>query len=137
MYAGRATSPGVVELNGLKMWFSPWSNPFMKWAFMKAPVELAAIYARIPADVDIVVSHQPPFGYGDVPARIHEPTESGHLGSAELLAALDRIKPKAVICGHFHSGRGLYRHGNTAIYNVAVVDERYQLTHGPTEICSL
>jgi Icc-related predicted phosphoesterase len=136
-FAGRTrlTVDGVVELNGLKIWCSPWSNPFMQWAFMKPPADLAEIYSRIPPDTDIIVSHQPPYGYGDqLTARSHGLTKSDRLGSMELLGTLDRIKPKAVVCGHFHSGRGAYSRGNTAIYNVAVVDEQYQLIHGPTEI---
>ena len=75
-------------------------------------------------DTDIIVSHQPPYGYGDqLSASSQGPSKSERLGSMELLATLDRIKPKAVVCGHFHSGRGTYSRGNTAIYNVAVAHE--------------
>ena len=125
---------GVIEWNGLTIWLSPWSNPFMKWAFMKPAADLETIYALIPARTDIIVSHQPPYGYGDcVPARRPEDSPE-HLGSLELLAALDRVKPKALICGHFHGGYGCYNRGDTAIYNVAVVDEQNQLIHDATEI---
>jgi Icc-related predicted phosphoesterase len=79
------------------------------------------------------VSHQPPLGYGDaLPGR--DGREGEHIGSAELLECIDRIRPKAVVCGHIHSGYGCYRRGGTAIYNVAVADEQYRLVHGATEI---
>ena len=117
----------------VSIWASPWSNAFMTWAFMKTPGDLADLYATIPEGIDILMSHQPPFGHGDlfedvVSAR-HE-----HPGSHELLATIDRVRPRLVICGHFHAGFGCFRRGNTLIYNVAVVNDEYQLIRQPTVI---
>ncbi len=119
--------------SSVTIWATPWSNQFMNWAFMKEPSELADVYAAIPGGIDILVSHQPPFGYGDRYAD----DSSGkvqHLGSRELLAAIDHVKPKLVICGHIHDGHGRYQYGGIPIYNVSVVDEQYRLVHPPTEI---
>jgi Icc-related predicted phosphoesterase len=105
----------------------------MEWAFMKRPAALEEVYARIPAGIDILVSHQPPYGYGDqMPPVPGEETE--HVGSRELLEAIDRVRPRAVICGHIHMGYGLYLRGTTRIYHVSVVDDDYRLVRGATEI---
>jgi Icc-related predicted phosphoesterase len=107
---------------------------------MKNPEELSAIYARIPVGTDIIISHPPPYGYGDalpgdiLPIDGRQPTAANHTGPGELLASIDRTQPKAVICGYIHNGHGVYSHGGTAIYNVAVVDDQCQLIHGATEI---
>jgi hypothetical protein len=127
------TSNGQGPEGAVSIWATPWSNEFMGWAFMKEPARLAKIYEAIPAGIDILVSHQPPYGHG---GRTFDP-DSGkvvQLGSRELLAAVERIRPKLVICGHIHGGHGRYEHRGIPIYNVSVVDEQYRLVHEPTVI---
>jgi len=117
----------------VSVWASPWSNKFMNWAFMKPPTELELMYAAIPEGIDILVSHQPPYGYGDGSWDGYSGT-ARRLGSRELLAAIRRVKPKLVICGHIHEGYGRFDCEGTAVYNVSVVDERYRLVREPTVI---
>ena len=100
----------LLEIDGLKIWCSPWSNEFMRWAFMKPAADLEELYAQIPAGVDILVSHQPPYGYGDqMPADAATQIAAEHVGSQQLLAAIDRVKPRVVVCGHIHLGYGSTR----------------------------
>lgn len=121
------------ERRPISVWATPWSSQYMNWAFMKSRAELAEVYAAIPEGVDILVSHQPPHGYGD--RYVDE--QSGaieQLGSHELRAAIERVKPRLVICGHLHGGHGCFAHRGTSIYNVSVVNERYRLERPATVI---
>ena len=115
----------------LTLWASPWSNQFGYWSFMRQPEALAEVYRAIPEGIDILVSHQPAFGYGDEVPDFRSGRAS-HQGSRELLAAIDRVKPKVLICGHIHEGHGQFEHNGTRIFNVSVVDEHYQLVRGAT-----
>lgn len=105
----------------------------MRWAFMKKPSELEPIYAAIPDGTDILVSHQRPLYHGDRPFNV----DSGrveHVGSRELLDALERIRPRVVVCGHVHGAYGRYEHQRIPIYNVSVVDEACRPVNVPTVI---
>lgn len=128
-------SDNTVEACGLLVYMTPWSNTFMKWAFMRDPDVLARYYANIPTGIDILVSHQPPMGYGSqcVYRDLRDGvTKTEHVGSIELLAEIDLKRPRAVVCGHVHSGFGTYDCNGIPVYNVSVVDEGYSLVHPPT-----
>ena len=114
------------------IWLTPWSNQFMDWAFMKHHSELGKIYAQIPEGTDILVSHQPPYGFGDLYPNL-ESGKMEHIASSELLYHIERVRPSIVVCGHLHGGHGKYQHGPTTIYNVSILNEGYQLYYPVTE----
>ena len=89
-------------------------------------------YGTIPANTDIVISHNPPFNIGD-----HSPTGTGGCGSKNLLLQIHQKKPKLHIFGHVHSGHGIYDNVegfNTTFVNAAICGGQYDhaLTHAPT-----
>ena len=137
-------------IGGFRFWFSPWTSQNdlrMRWAFMRDDVDLVRIFDAIPPGIDVLVSHSPVYGYGDDPG-VPLLTNGGdvHLGSKSLLAAVQRVRPLYLICGHIHGGYGhsqlsidytVEKHDCTHevdIYNVALVNEGYKPVHPITVI---
>jgi Icc-related predicted phosphoesterase len=112
----------TVDLDPLRIHGSPWTPTFMEWAFMKDEADLDAVWALIPPDVDVLVTHGPPFGHGDL--AVH----GLHVGSDSLaarLSGLERLRLHAF--GHIHEGWGSREtDGNTTIANVSYVDFDYR-----------
>lgn len=49
----------------------------------------------------ILASHPPPYGHLDVVPR------AGHVGSRSVARIVEKYRPRAVLCGHIHEGRGI------------------------------
>lgn len=113
-------------INGIKIWGSPYTPWFYRWAFnMKRGAALAKHWNNIPADVDILLTHGPVYGILDT--VINEQ----HAGDKDLLKRILEIKPKVHVCGHIHEAYGtLKRHGIQFI-NACVLNEAYELVHQP------
>lgn len=114
------------DLEGYKVWGSPYSTTFMNWFFMKDPEEMEEQWAKIPNDADIVVTHGPARGVLDrvAPLRGHD-----HLGDVALYKTLSQKAPQYHICGHIHGSRGMTSIEGTTFINAAVLDEAYRPWH--------
>ena len=77
-------------------------------------------YEDIPADIDVLITHQPPLG-------ILDDDGSNEYGSAELLARVLDICPKVHLFGHIHNATGIHAGKYTAFSNGSVVDQNYQI----------
>jgi Icc-related predicted phosphoesterase len=66
----------------------------LPWSFDLSEDEAAEALARCPADAVLVV-HSPPRGCVDV-------VFGRHLGSRAVRAAIERTRPRLVLCGHIH-----------------------------------
>lgn len=113
----------------LKIWGSPWVPNLSRWAFHDDDAGLDARFATIPDDVDIVVSHGPPYMYCDLTVPKYGSVHAGFPGMNDMLA---RVKPKALVCGHIHEGYGVAKHDSgTVIYNVSHNTENYEAINPP------
>ncbi len=75
----------------------------------------------IPDNLDVLVTHGPPFGILDETAP-----GKAHLGCEELLNAVKEKKPKVRLFGHIHGGAGTFDNGDTRFVNAAYLNERYR-----------
>ena len=124
----RYLQDGGVELFGLKIYGTPWQPRFFDWAFNLDEPELEIKFNRIPEGTDIVVTHGPPFGIGDLAPR---PSGGEHVGSPSLRNRLLAVRPRLSVFGHIHEGRGVYHQDGMVFANVTLVDERYERVHEP------
>ena len=122
-----------VTINGLKIWGSPYSVIFHNQAFMLPDNELAKIWAKIPSDTDIVITHGPPYGILDQ-VCVASGNFKENAGSPSLRNKIKEIKPKYFICGHIHSAYGTYTDENIIYINASLMNDNYDVINKPTII---
>lgn len=120
-----------VELEGLKIWGMPWIVPI--WgAFNREEGSLEKKYAQIPDNVDIVISHGPPFGIGDLaPRRFGGSLDGEHVGSPALLDRLLKVKPQLVVFGHIHEGHGVTGKDGIMFGNASLLNKHHAPANYP------
>lgn len=117
----------VCDVGGEKIsvYGSPWQPWFHNWAFNAYPDKLKEIWAMIPKDIDILVTHGPAY-------KLLDQCDDGrHVGCHELRIALQSKKPKLHVFGHIHESHGSGRFGNTLLANASICTLRYNPTQGP------
>ena len=113
------------EIEGLRIWGSPVTNLYGGAFGRSAAFDRKRIYATIPKGTDILVTHAPPFGVLDHPARIDRCD-----GCRELLAAVNRVRPRLHVFGHIHDAWGTHEANGTVFVNAAVVDQFPHIERG-------
>ena len=126
------------EFEGLKIWGSPWTrtfpgmNPHCMAFTCDTEEELLEKWKLIPSDVDILVTHSPPFTILDKTRRGEQ------VGSTSLMGEhITRLRPHLWVFGHIHESYG-QESGflwNEAIYvNASHVNEDYDPVNKPIRI---
>jgi Icc-related predicted phosphoesterase len=116
------------QILGLNIYGTPWQLPFCG-AFNASEIKLKNIYESIPSNLDILITHGPPFGFLDeISIDLQEEEsellyETVHVGSLELRNKILEVKPKIVITGHIHEGFGRCNHQGISFYNVSHVNQ--------------
>jgi len=118
-----------VEIDGLRIWGSPWQPWFFSWAFnLQRGPEIREQWDRIPADTDILITHGPPMGILDMTAR------GERVGCEELAVAVRRIRPRLHVFGHIHEAAGQVEVDGTHYVNASFLDLEYEPAFPPTVI---
>jgi len=142
--------------NGLKIWGSPWTktfegmNPDYKAFTCDTEEQLAEKWALIPDDIDILVTHSPPYGILDKINRDYSlSTEdiidelldnSLHVGSTSLNYWMRNKwkffgSSKISIFGHIHEHGGKTSSLNMIQFiNCSLVNERYEPVNKPIRV---
>jgi predicted phosphohydrolase len=117
-----------VEIDGVQFYGSPWQPWFLDWAFNLPRGEpLREKWSLIPESCDVLITHGPPHGIGDLTVR------GENVGCRELLKALERVRPKVHIFGHIHEGAGVVEGDHTTFANVSFLD----VTYKPKQDCTV
>lgn len=120
----------LTEIEGLKIYGSPWQPRFFDWAFnLNRGAELAEKWKLIPHDIDVLITHGPPFGILDVTPR-------GDLaGCEELRKRVEEIaqfgRLKLHVFGHIHFGYGETEKFGVRFVNASNCDEDYLPANSP------
>jgi Icc-related predicted phosphoesterase len=117
-----------VIVNGLKIYGTPWQPRFCDWAFNleDSPDQLGLIYKQIPNDVDILITHCPPWS-------ILDQNDLGeHCGSVELFNRITQLKQlKLMAFGHIHEAYGSLSFNEVQYVNCSIVNEKYSPANKP------
>jgi predicted phosphohydrolase len=102
-----------VMIDGVRFYGSPWQPAFHDWAFnLPRGAALAAVWAKIPRGVDVLITHGPPNGIGD------RTTMVARAGCVDLRRRVAELAPALHLFGHIHQDGGAWRHGATTFANV-------------------
>lgn len=134
-----------IVIEGVKFWASPITPTFFNWHFMKdRGTEIAEVWATIPEDVDVLITHGPAYGHRDLcpayPPHQPLPKVAGCLDLLLRLRAIHKASnwryPRVHCYGHIHNGHGICRSdefGALTFINAAICTEAYKPTNQPIE----
>lgn len=118
---------GLIEIEGIKIWCSAITPWFMDWAWNRhRGNDIQKHWDKIPNDIDILVTHGPPYRILDLAKRADGTWRNDNLGCQQLLNRIKNIKPFLHFFGHIHGSGGMEKHiDGTSFYNASICDETY------------
>ena len=118
-----------VTIDGFKFYGAPWQPEFNNWAFgLPRGEKLVDKWKLIPDDTDILITHGPPYGKGDVSGR------GIAIGCEDLMRRVKEVEPRFHIFGHNHHGYGISMPTpdfKTVFINASSCTEIYAPTNNP------
>jgi predicted phosphodiesterase len=134
-----------IVIDGVKFWASPETPFFYNWAFNRARTPdmvpyhgpwIKETWDKIPDDVNILVTHGPPYGILDELVYVDGTPKGEFVGCQELSKRISQLKDLDLhIFGHIHIHGGCQKHiDGVSYYNASVCDEQYMATNPITVI---
>jgi predicted phosphodiesterase len=122
-----------MTVGGLRIYGSPWQPRFFDWAFnLDRGAGLAAKWAAIPEDTEILITHGPPHGILD---EVPRQGWTENAGCEELRVRIAELSAlKLHVFGHIHCGYGVHRANGVTFVNASNCDEEYRPTQPPVVI---
>jgi Icc-related predicted phosphoesterase len=117
----------MVEIEGIKIYGSPWQPEFHNWAFNlpRQGDQLRFKWGAIPDDTDILITHGPSHGVRDfTPNNLQ-------VGCELLRLRVEEFKPLLHVFGHIHGAYGAAQIKDTLYVNASTCNERYQPINKP------
>jgi len=119
-----------------KIFGTPYCHIFGSWPFMRNDEYMEEKFKKIPEVVDIILSHDPPYGIGQVDQILETTRWSNnllkHCGNLPLAKRLGEIEYQLLVCGHIHSGdHELFEFNGGQVVNVSIKNENYQVQYEP------
>ena len=129
-----------VTIEGIKFWGSAVTPRFRDWAWNrdleKDKASREGYYEKfdpiqkhwdlIPEDIDVLITHGPPYGIKDVSIY-----DGANCGCPQLLEKVKEIKPKIHSFGHIHNWYGKVEVGGITFINASTCDENYDPVNKP------
>ena len=113
---------------------TPYCKLFGNWAFMEMDNKLVELYKDIPENLDILMTHDAPYGVSDIILQEDCPWYDGktHIGNKPLSQEILRKTPKVVLHGHLHSTSRIFEEwGYSKVANCSIKDEKYNPVYNP------
>lgn len=110
---------------GVTFYGSPWLPDLDGWANYLPDKKRQKKWERIPASVDVLITHTPPFGILD------RPRSGRQIGCKSLRSAVDRVRPQVHCFGHVHASPGRISKAGTEFINATVINSDIEVCYGP------
>ena len=120
------------DYKGIKIFGTPYCKQFGHWAFNRDDSTLIKLFEEILYNLDILISHDAPYGCTDVCLQQLDWISKDHLGNMPLRNAIIEKNPKIVFHGHLHSSSHLFESlENSKVVNCSIIDEQYNVNYYP------
>lgn len=105
------------EIEGIKIFGSPYTPSYGNWAFMKNRNKLQKYWNMIPKDIDILVTHGPPMYILDL-TDDQATGNTINVGCKSLYNWVRENQPKIHVFGHVHDNLNFHNSGRLKVSNI-------------------